>query len=426
MRRVLVLRAPWATIRPGPMISVFTPLSQSGNAYVEAAFETLQAQTHQDWEWVVLENHGGHLPDAIAEHPQVRVFEDSELEGLGALKRACCEQCQGEILFELDHDDLLHPDALAKTFLALQDADVAYSDFAEFRDGDWTADGYRADHGWQHYPVNFQGHELIAMRAPPITPQNMRRIDYCPHHLKAWRADAYFEIGGYDAALVYGDDQDLLKRFFLLGHRFTHIAECLYFYRIHARQVMAKQGSQIEDFNWQVYERYIAALGMKFADDARLGKLELRQHGESHGECRAFGKAVGVDLDGPWPLDDDGVGLILAEDVLQQLSDPVHVMNEAYRVLAPGGFLLVRVPSTDGRAAFQNPRNVSFWNEHSFWYYTDSAYAREIPEFTGRFQVARLRTFFPNQASRNHATPYVEAQLLALKPGYEPMGAVRI
>ncbi len=193
------------------MISVFTPLSESGNAYIEAAFQTLLAQTHQDWEWIVLENHGGRLPDAIAEHPQVRVFEDYELEGLGQLKRACCEQTDGDILFEFDHDDLLHPEALAKTFAALQSADVAYSDFAEFRDGDWTPDGYRADYGWHHYPVKFQGHDLIAMRAPAITAQNLRRIDYCPHHLKAWRADAYFKIGGYDAGLVYGEDQDLLS-----------------------------------------------------------------------------------------------------------------------------------------------------------------------------------------------------------------------
>jgi SAM-dependent methyltransferase len=108
---------------------------------------------------------------------------------------------------------------------------------------------------------------------------------------------------------------------------------------------------------------------------------------------------------------------------LQQLADPVHIMNEAYRVLAPGGFLLIRVPSTDGRGAFQNPLNVSFWNEHSFWYYTHAKYAAEIPELIGQFQIARLRTFFPDEAAEKHSLPVVEAHLFALKPGYEPMGA---
>jgi len=409
------------------MISVFTPLSQAGNAYIEAVFETLLAQTHEDWEWVILENHGGRLPASIGEHPRVRVFEDDQLEGLGQLKRACCAEAEGDIFFELDHDDLLHPEALAKTFAALQDADVAYSDFAEFRDGDWTPDGYRADYGWHHYPVSFQGHDLIAMRAPAITAQNMRRIDYCPHHLKAWRRDAYLKIGGYDAELRYGEDQDLLKRFFLLGHRFAHLAECLYFYRIYPKQTMAKHGPSVEELNWRVYEKYITALGVKFADSAGLAKLELRQYGAGYGTGKAIGKVTGVDLERQWPLEDNSVGLILAEDVLQQLANPIHVMNEAYRVLAPGGFLLVRVPSTDGRGAFQDPRSKSFWNEHSFWYYTQAQFACEIPEFKGRFQVARLRTFHPDLPNSEHvAIPYVEAHLFALKPGYEPMGAVLI
>jgi len=409
------------------MISVFTPLSESGNAYIEAVFETLLAQTHEDWEWIVLENHGGRLPDAIGEHPRVRVFEDDTLEGLGQLKRACCEAAEGDILFELDHDDFLHPEALAKTFAALQNADVAYSDFAEFRDGDWTPDGYRADYGWHHYNVEFQGHELVAMRAPAITAQNLRRIDYCPHHLKAWRRDAYLKVGGYDSSLFFAEDQDLMKRFFLLGHRFAHLAECLYFYRIYPAQTMAKHGTRVDDLNWQVYEKYITALGVKFADSAGLAKLELREYGVGYGTGRPFGKVAGIDLEQPWPLEDNSVGLILAEDVLQQLGSPVHVMNEAYRVLAPGGFLLIRVPSTDGRGAFQDPRSRSFWNEHSFWYYTQARFAGEIPEFKGRFQVARLRTFCPDLPhSELAAIPYVEAHLFALKPGYEPMGAVLI
>ena len=28
-------------------------------------------------------------------------------------------------------------------------------------------------------------------------------------------------------------------------------------------------------------------------------------------------------------------------------------------------------PSTDGRGAFQDPTHVSFYNENSFWYFTD-------------------------------------------------------
>ena len=79
----------------------------------------------------------------------------------------------------------------------------------------------------------------------------------------------------------------------------------------------------------------------------------------------------------------------------QQLIDPVHVMNEAYRVLAPGGFFLIRVPSTDGRGAFQNPLNITFWNEHSFWYYARSRDAVQVPSFQRSLSGGPAAHVFP-------------------------------
>ena len=33
--------------------------------------------------------------------------------------------------------------------------------------------------------------------------------------------------------------------------------------------------------------------------------------------------------------------------------------------------LLSLTPSTDGRGAYQDPTHVAFYNENSFWYYTN-------------------------------------------------------
>ncbi len=97
-------------------------------------------------------------------------------------------------------------------------------------------------------------------------------------------------------------------------------------------------------------------------------------------------------------------------------------------MLAPGGFFLIRVPSTDGRGAFQDPTHVSFWNQNSFWYYTRAEQARYVAHAgsRGRFQVSKLITFFPSDWHRTHNISYVEAHLIALKEGYEPMGEVEI
>ena len=77
--------------------------------------------------------------------------------------------------------------------------------------------------------------------------------------------------------------------------------------------------------------------------------------------------------------------------MIEHLRDSLHTMREMYRVLAPGGYAVLSVPSTDGRGAFQDPTHVSFWNENSFLYYTDREWAKYI-DCPVRFQAIRLFT----------------------------------
>lgn len=428
------------------LISVFTPLSESGNQYIKAAFETLLTQTHTDWEWIVVENHGGKLPAKIRQHPKVRCYGNSTLEGIGALKGYACSLGKGEILFELDHDDLLHEEALAETALALQDADFAVSDFAEFHTGTWAPNIYSADFGWKHnYPVTFQGHELICMPNPSLTPQNLCNIQWAPNHLRAWRTEAYKRVGGHDANLPLADDHDLVSRCYLAGLRFKHIKKCLYFYRVHPKQTVQAQNAVLQDACWNSYDKHIFGFAGHFADTTprhydhwdgkgkspqrgppTLRKIDLCGGIDTMPGYEPLDLSLGHDLNQQWPLADDSVGVIRAFDAIEHLRDPIHVMNEAYRVLAPGGFFLIHVPSTDGRGAWQDPTHVSFWNENSFWYYTRSSHSRYIPAYKGRFQERKLRSFFPNPWHRENHIPYVEAHLIALKDGYEPMGPVQI
>jgi len=100
---------------------------------------------------------------------------------------------------------------------------------------------------------------------------------------------------------------------------------------------------------------------------------------------------VVCNLNDPWPFADGTVGLIRAYDVIEHLRDSLHTMREMYCVLAPGGYAVLSVPSTDGRGAFQDPTHVSFWNENSFLYYTDREWAKYI-DCPVRFQAIRLLT----------------------------------
>jgi SAM-dependent methyltransferase len=103
-----------------------------------------------------------------------------------------------------------------------------------------------------------------------------------------------------------------------------------------------------------------------------------------------------ADLNKDFPFESDSVDEIKAYDAIEHLTDPIHTMNEIYRVLKLGGIADIFVPSTDGRGAFQDPTHKSFWNENSFMYYTTNypAYLDLCRQygFYGKFELVRLRT----------------------------------
>lgn len=408
-------------------LSVITPLSASGNPYIGAAYDSLKAQTVQDFDWVILANHGGKVPWRVRWDQRVRVVHE-EHEGIGALKRRACELARGDVIVELDHDDWLWPNALDRVRDAVvAGAEFIYSDFAEVLDGSMTPNTpYRADCGWATYDVTWQGHPLLAHHSPPVTPQNLRFVDWSPNHLRAWTREAYADVGGHDPTFAVGDDHDLVVRMYLAGKRFAHVPECLYGYRVHAANNVRTQNAAIREATNRVYNKSIWALAERFTDDGSLAKVDLCGGMDCPPGYTPLDVMLGQDLNYSWPLADNSVGVLRAHDALEHLLDPVHSLNEAFRVLAPGGFLMISVPSTDGRGAFQDPTHRSLWNSNSIWYFSNKNFARYVPEFKGRFAVSRTITWHPSDFHREHLIPYVESHLIALKPPYQHMGEVLI
>jgi SAM-dependent methyltransferase len=76
-----------------------------------------------------------------------------------------------------------------------------------------------------------------------------------------------------------------------------------------------------------------------------------------------------ADLREPWPWPDSSVRFIRAWHIFEHLPSKIHAMNEAWRVLRPGGHIDLIVPTTEGRGAFQDPTHVSFWTPNDWWYF---------------------------------------------------------
>lgn len=399
------------------MVSVFTPTNNP--KFLKEAYESLKEQTYADWEWVIIPNGGAEIPDFKDDRIKIYPFEFGN-GFIGALKRYACQMAKGEILVELDHDDMLTPDCLEelkKFYDEHPDASMVYSNFAQVDLKMNVTNTWSPYYGWEYKDFEYKGHKLKEVIAPLNVPQNFSRIWFAPHHVRSWRTSEYVKVGGHNASMRVGDDHEFILRNYLVG-KIYHLPKCLYIVRMYDKNYTWLRNKEIQDTMWGNYNKYVYEIAEKWADENKLLKIDL---------CGGIDKPKGYtsidiangdiecDLNGKWKLEDNSVGVLRAFDAIEHLKDPINTMNEAWRVLAHGGFFFIMVPSTDGRGAFQDPTHCSFWNSNSFWYYTRGDKQKYVNALNCKFQKVRIRDIYPNQECTDNKILYTEAHLLALK-----------
>ncbi|MGW5660138.1 glycosyltransferase [Streptomyces sp. NPDC003758] len=418
------------TSTPTPRFSVFTPSHMP--RFLDECLATLQAQTCADWEWIVLLNNGARWrPERPDERVRVEIADD--VDGVGAAKRRACELARGEILVELDHDDLLASTCLAELGTAFDEhpeAVLVYSNTAQItEDGKRDDTRFNEEHGWHYEEVSVDGRKLLQAMSMAPTPHNISYTWYAPNHVRAFRRKSYEKAGGYDPTRTVLEDQDLMCRLFHVGD-FQRIPRCLYLQRVHPLNTRRDPeiNARIQRETVVLYDKYIEANALAWTHRRGLLALDL---GAAHRKPPGYlgvdqNPGEGVDivatLPGKLDLPDNSVGLMRAVHFLEHVPAKVPLINELYRLLAPGGMLLAMTPSSDGRGAYQNPTHVAYYNENSFWYYTDNQYRAFVPEIKARFQKSRLVTYFPTEWHAQHDISYVVANLIAMKEGAERCG----
>jgi len=439
-------------------IAVVTPTHDT--RYLMETFESLKLQTYRNWEWFIMVNHPSGAPvelerlrievSLIVEHfdgPKIHLFADAMAlapgQGVGLRKsaafRAAIEAVNPDVLVELDHDDLLVPSALEKVAKAFRDdpeVDFVYSDAAYFEpEGkpqgtpsymrpqvrrEWEKNGF------EFYEANIEGFrpgKYVCVRAFEPSPVSFSTVFWAPDHVRAWRRDFYQSVGGYNPAMEFCDDHELLCKTYVEGRKLVHLSEPLYLYRHSTTNTWESKAQRIRELTYQVENRFIVPMAVRDAKRRGLKVLVLGDDPEvlkNDNPQRIVGADVWNDGGLTRFTPESSVGLVHAHDVIGQIKDPMNFMRDVYRVLAPGGILHVRTPSTDGRGAFQDPRNVSFWNQNSFWYWTREAQRSFLPEAYQhvRFQVIVLDTWYPSEWHKQNMIPYVDAHLVALKDGW--------
>ena len=394
--------------------SIISP-SHKNTPYLQELYESLCAQTYENWEWVLWLNgkfKRSKLSTEIENDERVKIYECNEKNpNVGFHKNKAFHLGSGDVVVEVDHDDMITPDCLEELNKAYQDESIGfvYSDVAVYDDNFVP---YNEHHGWSYYFYKFRGKNLYVMNSWRPTSQSLAYIWYAPDHVRSWRKSVYEEIGGHNVDLSICDDHELMIRTYLKTKMY-HIKKPLYIYRVYGENTYLQRNADIQTKTVDLYKEYAYQLAEKDADDRGLLKVDIGgglYPRKGYLTVDQEGGDITCDLNEGIPLPDNSVGVINASHVLEHLRDPIKSMREIHRVLAHGGWAMIEVPSTDGRGAWQDPTHVSFWNEHSFWYYTNKDKAIFIRNSDIRFQTYRLETW-----EMAPHIPVVTAWLTAIK-----------
>jgi glycosyltransferase involved in cell wall biosynthesis len=378
--------------------SIITP-SHKYQSYFLDLYESLLNQTYENWEWIIFLNGTFEIeqvPKNIFDDSRVKVYSDYDAEErIGFIKKQAFSYGTGDILVEVDHDDILIENCLEELNIAFQDEEIGfvYSNNAVYQtEGEFVP--YSSSFGWEYEKFKWNDLDLISMKTFEPTSHSLSYIWFAPDHIRAWRKSVYHNIGGHNEEYYVCDDLELMMKTYLETKMF-HIQKVLYIYRITGKNSFIERGDDIANKNKELHKKYAQVLAERDADLKGLLKVDLGGGlfpREGYLTIDIEGSEIIHDLNEGIPLEDNSVGVLNASHLIEHLRDPLKTMREIHRVLAHGGWAFIEVPSTDGRGAWQDPTHVSFWNENSFHYYTKRSKAQYIRNESIKFSTMLLET----------------------------------
>lgn len=264
---------PWgeatgADLAARPLVSVLVPTYNTPRDMLEAAIESVRAQTYPHWELCIVDDASTeeHVRAVLERHaaaePRIRVARRSRNGNISAALNDALAMARGDFITVLDHDDLLHPKALygiARTLSERPEADYIYSDEDKV-----SADGR-----------TFFG----PFYKPDWSPEYLHSLMYTCH-LGAYRRSIALEIGGYRSEFDGAQDLDFTLRFLLRTQKVRHIPRVLYHWRVWERSTAHSIDAKplAEARARRALEEFLAASGESYTigPGPRPGHHEVR------------------------------------------------------------------------------------------------------------------------------------------------------
>jgi len=202
-----------------PTFSIVTPVYETPAAVLQETIASVRAQRHEGWELCLIDDGSSaphvrkELDRAARRDRRVRVQHRDTQGGIVAASNDALTMATGEFIVLLDHDDLLHPEALSSLAAAIEahpDTDYLYSDEDK---------------------VDAAGNHSGPFLKPAWSPERFRTQMYTCH-VSALRRTLVEEVGGFRAGFEGAQDWDLVLRVTERARRVTHVPKILYSWRM--------------------------------------------------------------------------------------------------------------------------------------------------------------------------------------------------
>ena len=207
------------------LISIITPLFNTPKKYLIDMIESMIGQTFDNWELCLVDfSEDGYeyideiCKDYASKDKRIKYSGHSDNIGIPENSNLCASKASGDYIGILDHDDILHKDAIKDVIYEIENngADFVYTDEAKFRE---TID--------DAFYVNVK---------PDFT-----HVELCVHnyicHFNVFSKNLFENVGGYRADYNGSQDHDLVLRLTEEAKHIVHIPRTLYYWRVHENSV---------------------------------------------------------------------------------------------------------------------------------------------------------------------------------------------
>ncbi|NLB55093.1 MAG: glycosyltransferase, partial [Lentisphaerae bacterium] len=200
-----------------PLVSVVMPVYNSN--YLKEAVTSVLEQSYKNFELVLVDDCSSRqvtldeLSD-FSKDKRIKVIRNEVNLGISGATNVGIDNASGEYIGFMDHDDLIHPDALAlfvRTLNSGEDADVYYSD-----------------------EERIDNNGLVVAHMRKCQP-SLDLLLSCNAvlHFCIMKKDAILKLGKLNSEYDGAQDHDLMLRALDAGMKFVHLPYVIYAWRIH-------------------------------------------------------------------------------------------------------------------------------------------------------------------------------------------------